>query len=261
MTTSQIPRLLHQTWKSTTLAENYEFWRQSFFENNPSIQSRFYVDEQNRELVAVNFPSLLPLYDSFEKEIFRVDFVRSIYLFQFGGVYADLDFQCLRPFDKLFEKFSGIVVGQMGTRTESKHSIPNALMMSSQGQGFWIAYLSNIEAAWNNRASLEVVDPEYVTGPVVLRQTVLEYRGDNKSLRQKVGNFIRKQNLNIKFENLKWGPVDILPGHAWYPLAWNDNLHQMFRQKILAGKRLLPTEEARRLFPHSFAVTYWTHSW
>jgi mannosyltransferase OCH1-like enzyme len=261
MTNPPIPRLLHQSWKTTELSGNFEFWRRSFFENNPALESRFYVDDENRELVASHFPGLLPLYDSFEKEIFRADFVRPVYMFLYGGVYADLDFQCIRPLDQLFGKFSGVVVGRMGTRLEFTHSIPNALMMSSERQGFWIACLINIEAAWNDRASLEVVDPEYITGPVVLRQTVLEYQSDNKGLKQKVGNFLRQRNIGISFESLRWGPVDVLPGHVLYPLDWTDRLHQMFRKRVLSEKLLLTTEDARKLFPHSLAVTYWTHSW
>ena len=127
-----IPDILHQTWKSKTdIPEQFRLWRQSFAALNPDTEIRLYDDADNRALLAGTFPGLLPIYDSFPAEIFRCDYIRAIYLYKYGGYYADLDFQCLAPLDAL-EKWKGdVIVGQMGTDDSHRHSIPNAFMASA----------------------------------------------------------------------------------------------------------------------------------
>ena len=62
---------------------------------------RLYTDEGNRELMSRHFPTFLSLYDGYDTTIRRVDAVRLFYLYLYGGVYADLDVMCLRPFESL----------------------------------------------------------------------------------------------------------------------------------------------------------------
>ena len=56
-----------------------------------------WTDEDNRELIARDFPSFLPLYDGYDVKIKRIDAVRYFYLYKYGGVYMDLDVMCLHP--------------------------------------------------------------------------------------------------------------------------------------------------------------------
>lgn len=46
----------------------------------PELEIRLCDDADNRALLAETFPQLLELYDIFPKEIFRVDFIRPVYL-------------------------------------------------------------------------------------------------------------------------------------------------------------------------------------
>ena len=41
------------------------------------------------------------LYDGLLMPIMRADAVRYLYLYEFGGIYADLDFLCLQSFESL----------------------------------------------------------------------------------------------------------------------------------------------------------------
>ncbi|KAL2039537.1 hypothetical protein N7G274_007809 [Stereocaulon virgatum] len=45
-------------------------------------------------------------YEELETEIFCVDAAHHIYMHVFGGVYADLDTECLRPYDSMFERYN-----------------------------------------------------------------------------------------------------------------------------------------------------------
>ena len=192
-----IPKILHQTWKSKIyIPENFRFWSDSFSDCNPGLERRLYDDIDNRELLVKTVPQLLPLYQEFPREIFRVDFIRCLYLFYIGGVYADFDFQCLTEFTDIFSGDSNLFLGSMGTDYSFPHSIPNALMASNPNQGVWLGYLANIEQAWLSiHGSIEVQSPEWITGPVILRNTALQYQQDIVRFKNNIFQFITRHSL------------------------------------------------------------------
>ena len=259
-----IPPIIHQTWKTKTgLSDCHAFWRDSFREVNPSFSHPLYDDADNLALVTEKAPALLPAYRAFPQEIYRVDMVRALYLFFFGGFYADLDFQCLRPFGK-YCAMPRLVFGRMGTfqaQENFEHEIPNALMASPPFDAFWLFYLSGILRAQTAMTMGGEARVEYVTGPVALRQALLAYIGDPEHARRTVKEFLRLYPIAFPRERLASHEALILPSHVWYPINWADKLHQMFRRTVVEEGYLPSLEDARALFPHSDAVTYWQRSW
>ena len=259
-----IPAIIHQTWKTKSgLSDRHAFWRASFQEVNPGFFHPLYDDADNLGLVAERAISLLPVYQAFPQEIYRVDMVRALYLFFFGGFYADLDFQCLRPFDK-YRAMPNLLFGRMGTFSQQEnfeHEIPNALMGSPPFDVFWLFYLSRIVKA---QAAMEAggeTRVEHVTGPVALRRTLLDYMDRPQNAQREVEEFLRTYPMIFPREKLSAHRPQILPAHIWYPVNWADNLHQMFRRRVLEEGYLPSTAEARELYPHSDAVTNWQKSW
>ena len=260
----QIPHILHQSWKSKTdLPDNFRQWRQSFFDLNSGIENRFYDDADNRALVEECFPKLLHIYDSFPKEIFRVDFVRPIYLFRFGGIYADLDFQCLADLTRSGLRDRQIVLGRMGEDASFPHSIPNAFMASRPGEVFWIGYLAAIERCWAVLKANSAVNarPEWVTGPVVLHQLIALYRNDRARFRAMVKRFLSRHPPESAPARLREGRISIYAAPALYPLNWKNKEHRALLLRLKAKPSPPDTEEACRMFPGSLAVTYWSYSW
>jgi inositol phosphorylceramide mannosyltransferase catalytic subunit len=257
-----IPQVLHQTWKSKIdIPENFALWRQSFLDCNPGIEARLYDDADNRALLAETFPSLLPLYEAFPREIFRADFIRPIYLFRFGGVYADMDFQCLQPLCGIRSGGSAVVLGRMGENEAFEHSIPNAIMLSQAGQGFWIGVLAFIEKAWHRNARDPAVRPERVTGPVVLREAVSAYLEDRGAFQRRTRHFMTRHRLPLDAGTVQFGELRVLPAALLYPLNWRDSEHRKCIRRVNDERSLMTVPEARAMFPHSIAVTYWSHSW
>jgi hypothetical protein len=258
---TSIPFILHQSWKSKTdIPDRFKFWRDSFLELNPGIDYRFYDDNDNRALLAEFHPQLIPLYDSFPREIFRVDFMRPVYLFHFGGYYADLDFQCLRKLADI--AIADIVLGKMGTDDSMPHCIPNALIASAPRQGFWLRYLDAIERTWNDNREVQNVweHPEFVTGPVVLRNAVLRYQNNKQAFIEETRAFALDR-LGVAPGSIRFGELAVLSSHILYPINWKDRIHRRFLSEVEEKNMLHSAEEARLLFPGSVAVTWWAHSW
>jgi inositol phosphorylceramide mannosyltransferase catalytic subunit len=92
-----IPLIFHQTWKSETPPHQWRFAVDSWRTHHPEWAFMWWTDESNRAFVRDTFPDFLSTYDRFSYGIQRADAVRYLLLYHFGGVYADLDIECLSP--------------------------------------------------------------------------------------------------------------------------------------------------------------------
>ena len=97
-------KIIHQTWKESTIPDQYASFVASVKQHNRGYEYRLWTDQNNRELIAKRFPWFLPTYDSYKHPIERADAVRYFILYEYGGVYIDLDMECLKSVDDLFEK-------------------------------------------------------------------------------------------------------------------------------------------------------------
>ena len=82
---SQMPKLFHQSWSTTSLPAKFEQWSLSCREMNPDFEWVLWTDEDNRRLVKKYAPQFLAKYDRLKSEIYRADAVRNLYMFVFGG--------------------------------------------------------------------------------------------------------------------------------------------------------------------------------
>ena len=60
-----VPRIIHQSWKTTEVKEDFLVWSSSWREVNPEHEYWFWTDKDNRELVKANYPSFLDAYGTF----------------------------------------------------------------------------------------------------------------------------------------------------------------------------------------------------
>lgn len=117
-------------------------------------------------------------YDGFKHGIMRADFVRYLYMHHHGGLYADLDMECLKPMDTLMSTHM-VVLARMGTNDSFSHSVPNAFMASVPGHPFWKFCIATSLMRWMVQLTLQEgvwYGPESITGPVVLKDAVDVYQ-------------------------------------------------------------------------------------
>lgn len=258
------PRLIFQTWKSRTdIPFNYAQWSESFRRINPGFEHVLWDDFDNRRFIETFYPWFLPVYDAYPREIYRADAVRYFFLYQFGGLYADMDTECLKPVAPLFES-GDVWLGRMGPDSDFPHSIPNAIMASRPRQEFWLlAIYLLLENAGMPGGPPAMVGkgPEAMTGPIVLKRTHDLYASSERHV---VDEMIRGVAARLP-ESLQpqTGPSNIvlLEPETWYPIDWSNVLHFRLLSEITSERLLLGERAKQRLFPRSFLVTYWAHSW
>lgn len=173
-----IPRVLHQTWKSPQVPPHWQRYRESWVAHHESWTFRLWTDEDNRELIASRYPWFLPVYDAFPRQIQRVDAAKYFILYTYGGVYADLDCQSMRPLDPVIER-GGAILGHSGNGV-----IECAVFASPPRHPLWeLAFEEMPKRSLGARffRGLRGIDAIHVlfrTGPFMLRRIVRRYRAE-----------------------------------------------------------------------------------
>jgi mannosyltransferase OCH1-like enzyme len=125
-------RIIHQSWKDENLPYHVykKEWIDSWLRYNPDWEYRLWTDEDNNALVGNHFEWFLPTFEKYSN-IQKADAARYFYLYKYGGLYVDLDFECLRNIEPLLKGWS-IVLG------EALDGIVHpAFMYSEPGHPFW----------------------------------------------------------------------------------------------------------------------------
>lgn len=104
-----IPLILSQTWKTHDLPEQARTLQHGWRLNNPELDYRFYDDAACRAVIAETFPEFLDAYDRLPFGVMRADAFRYAIVYRDGGIYADIDMECLKPVVPLLAKGSCLV--------------------------------------------------------------------------------------------------------------------------------------------------------
>lgn len=91
----RIPKIIHQIWVGSPLPEKYLPLIATWQQFHPDWEYILWDDAMITALGLVNQAQ----YDATTNYGQKADIARYEILYRFGGVYADIDFECLRPFD------------------------------------------------------------------------------------------------------------------------------------------------------------------
>ncbi len=174
-----IPKLIHQSWRDGGFPKTIFNWRwqQGLLDLNPGWELRKWTDESSRELIAREYDWFLPTYDAYPSYIQRCDASRYFILHHYGGVYADLDIECTKPFGPVLGTHRAIFSYKQGS--DMSRGLVNAIFASEARHPIWTTVfdlLLNRSAA--GAAASTHVDVVRSTGPGLLRDAVLQLRRD-----------------------------------------------------------------------------------
>jgi inositol phosphorylceramide mannosyltransferase catalytic subunit len=189
-------------------------------------------------------------------------------LTSFDSIYADLDVECLRSHDSLFDEFNTsskpkpvAIFGRMGSNPKFRDSIPNAWMASSQGHPFFWLPLSYVLD--HSRYDMGLV--EALTGPIALREQVTIYQNTPPAAlcREVQESLLSTAYLGCNSDQLEH-QVILLNKTLIYPYSWSRDGRAFkyvceFNEFDFNPRRC---QELLRTAKHeSYAITYWSHSW
>lgn len=134
----EIPKIIHQTYKTSKLPEVWENTPETWQRFHPDWKYMFWTDDDNRALVAEHFSWFLETYDGYEYNIQRADAIRPMILFMYGGLYVDCDIQALRPVDSEMRGDLCLLL------SKNMGGVTNSVMASCPGHPFWINVLQQM---------------------------------------------------------------------------------------------------------------------
>ncbi len=214
-------------------------------------------------------------------------------MYLFGGVYADLDMECLRPLDPLLAGRQALLAW-MGPPDDHPHNVPNAWMASAPGHPFWLMMLTQIVLNKKDQAA------EYVTGPVALKDAVARYWAPTNQTgltildpgviypfdwarsgarRRRRGALLllllaapakgcpgcagRRAPHSRRPRRARAAPLGppAAPGRpACLPCPADGDLAKYCRATF-DGNPDFDADKCKALVPHAYTITYWRHSW
>lgn len=107
----RIPRVLHQTYRSSRVPSHFKALQESWRTFNKGWEVHFYTDDDCLDFVASEFPEYLEAFQGLEKDVERADFFRYMVVLKHGGAYADIDTECRVPLESLISPGDALVVG------------------------------------------------------------------------------------------------------------------------------------------------------
>ena len=175
-----IPKRLAQTWKSNEIPDDLAAMQAGWRRHNPDFDFQFYDDAAGRDLVKSVIPQYLDQYDAMPFGVMRADVFRYAVLLRDGGLYADMDMECLAAFpDQLLQckcllsqeaHLDPRRQRQLGYRKPVQFA--NCIMGCEPGHPFFELLLQESFRLFgkNPRVPLEMV--EDITGPRMLTRTL-----------------------------------------------------------------------------------------
>ena len=100
--TLKIPKIIHQIWIGGPLPEMYNEIQKTWAALHPDWEYILWTDEKIAELQLVN----QRWYDLIQNNGFKADLARYEILNRFGGVYVDMDAECIKPLDTLHYRYN-----------------------------------------------------------------------------------------------------------------------------------------------------------
>eukprot|EP00746_Dinoflagellata_sp_MGD_P000316 gnl/MRDRNA2_/MRDRNA2_100561_c0_seq1.p1 gnl/MRDRNA2_/MRDRNA2_100561_c0~~gnl/MRDRNA2_/MRDRNA2_100561_c0_seq1.p1 ORF type:complete len:344 (-),score=48.19 gnl/MRDRNA2_/MRDRNA2_100561_c0_seq1:20-1051(-) len=171
-----IPKVLHFMYKTKiesdkqwpNLVWKFAFTAWKTYFPIEDFQYMFWDEGTIVEQFKVHCGDYLELYQSFTSNISRSDLSRYCLLHEYGGIYADLDYEPRENF------YSSFLPGRVNLlESPYDHEIlQNSLMASPPGQEFWLDLLHHA------KSRKQIQDPTSATGPHILDAVAFQFESN-----------------------------------------------------------------------------------
>ena len=145
-----IPKIIHQVWDSPENRDIPLFLQvlmNTWKVYNPDWKYHLWNRKEMDRLVKEEFPYFCDTYYNFPYDIQRWDAIRYMILYKYGGLYVDLDIECLKPIDPILKNINlgiGEEASEKSLYPYLKHMLGNSFLVSVEGAEGWNFILSRI---------------------------------------------------------------------------------------------------------------------
>lgn len=178
----QVTPIVHQIWFGTIpnpIAAKAEYkklkqYRDSWTLHNPHLVHVVWNKSHCLELLKTHYAEYVDLFTSYPYEIQRCDAIRYFILHRYGGIYADMDYRCIKSFEPLFKTWNKDVYF---VQTPNLGGPSNSLMVSKKNALFWKRCFIELDRVRERNSMFgKHVVVMYTTGPHFLYTCYEQYK-------------------------------------------------------------------------------------
>lgn len=138
-----IPKILHLTSKTKQLNGEENILLRKNRKVLKGWQINLFDDTDNEAIVRKYFPEYWNKYNSIKKGVAKADIARCMYMYVYGGMYADTDYLFLKdiPSELLQKK---CIIPAECWKTPQTPYLGNCIFMSEKEVGFWKDYIDHV---------------------------------------------------------------------------------------------------------------------
>lgn len=232
-----IPRIIHQLWgfwSGDTVPPEWMERARSWKRHHPSWEYRLWTAAECNEIIETHYPDFLEVYWSYSYPVQRADAARICLLRRFGGVYADMDIECLRSVEPLIAGHRAVMIEEPSVHdlgAGNRMVVSNAFMAAEPEH----PYIRDVYEALAGESRLAVTHRDVLdtTGPGMLgtvfsrrprpevhladNQVVFPYARETPELKTLCGN--RPGASALKLASINNGAYAIhYWANSWYSL-------------------------------------------
>jgi mannosyltransferase OCH1-like enzyme len=169
-------RVCHPTWKN----------------NFPDFDHKMWGDDEIDSFIENNFSDWFWVYEKFPTHILKLDFARLAILYQYGGIYADMDMYCYRNFYEELKDGINLIQSNGIKNVDCNEHVQNSLMCSDAKNEFFLECMNEacegflereyaLKYAYERRNQIPALSHYYsecilqITGPVMLSDMYEKY--------------------------------------------------------------------------------------
>ena len=127
---AKIPKKIHQVHLGgKPLSDKEKKWRDSWVKHNPEWEYILWDDELVSSQLSITHEDIYNKCKSYSE---KSDVLRFEILYQFGGLYIDTDFECLKPIDPLFKNKELVIFTQINDPKDTQTPLCGAFLGATQ---------------------------------------------------------------------------------------------------------------------------------
>tara|TARA_Y100001978_G_scaffold77296_1_gene69356 strand:+ start:258 stop:1118 length:861 start_codon:yes stop_codon:yes gene_type:complete len=156
----KIPKKIHQIWIGPKkIPKKYLDWAITWKNNNPDWDYKLWTNEDINDLNMIN----RSIYDSSDNLGFKSDLVRYEILYQYGGIYIDTDFECLKKIPDKLRDFDFVSCIGFNYTPE----ILNGFLMATRQSKIIKELITNLKSPMDKKDPMTVIK---LSGPLKLSE-------------------------------------------------------------------------------------------
>ena len=171
-----IPKIIHQVWSNIEepLPDFFRGLMETWKEHHPDWEYILWDNDKMNGFIQEFYPEYWISYNSVKYNIQKWDIIRYFILYHYGGMYADVDYECLDSLEPLLENNKGCYfspeTAPRDTSLGLNNYFNNALMISVPRHPFMQLIIESVfrELAANKNYANKTIEVLSTTGPIFL---------------------------------------------------------------------------------------------